>query len=75
MVKIFIDVTGYVCPVPMLQTKEKYAALAAGDILVIKTEHPRAVRNIMDWACRNGFPIEVDEEENGMWSIKMAKDG
>lgn len=68
-----MDLIGFVCPVPLLETKKKYKDLALGDVLVIETEHPRAVRNIMDWAWREGHAVDADEVKNGLWRITLKK--
>ncbi|MGI6065249.1 MAG: sulfurtransferase TusA family protein [Bacillota bacterium] len=73
MANYYLDLTGFVCPVPLIRTKEKIKELADGDILSIKTEHPRAVRNIMDWAYHEGYSFDVDDEENGVWFITLRK--
>ena len=43
-----LNLIGYVCPVPLIQTKKRFLELSKGEKLVILTEHPRAVRNILD---------------------------
>jgi len=73
MAEIFLDLVGLVCPAPLLETQKKFNELASGDVLVIETEHPRAVRNIMDWAWREGYANDVDEVENGQWRIILKK--
>ncbi|WP_366922540.1 sulfurtransferase TusA family protein [Metallumcola ferriviriculae] len=56
-----------------MRTKEKFQELAPGDVLILETEHARAVRNILDWACREGFTIDVDEEGAGVWQVRIEK--
>lgn len=73
MAEFFLDLIGLVCPVPLMETKKKFHEIALGDVLVIETEHPRAVRNIMDWAYKEGNDIEVDESDNGQWRITLKK--
>jgi len=69
----FLDLTGYVCPVPLKRTMERAKALDAGDVLTVQTEHARAVRNIMDWAWREGIEVDVEERDRGVWLIKLQK--
>lgn len=68
-----LDLIGYVCPVPLMQTKQKIKELLCGDTLLILTEHPRAVRNIMDWALAERYSIDIDDVENGLWQITVIK--
>jgi TusA-related sulfurtransferase len=67
------NLIGYVCPVPLMHTKQKFSEITMGDSLVVETEHPRAVKNILDWAFREGHPIEIDELEAGLWKITLLK--
>ncbi len=69
----FLNVVGYVCPIPLMHTKQKFGELINGDTLVIETEHPRAVKNILDWAIREGHQIDVDDQEAGLWKITLQK--
>lgn len=73
MANFNLDLIGYVCPVPLLQTKQKIKELENGDTLLILTEHPRAVRNIMDWALLQGYAIDIEDVENGLWQISIIK--
>lgn len=73
MTEYFLDLLGYVCPVPLIKTKEKVQGMAVGDVLVIETEHVRSVRNILNWAWREGYPVDVDEEDRGLWKIRLEK--
>lgn len=73
MAKHYLDLTGFVCPLPLNEAKKKFEELALGDILVLEMEHPRAVRNILDWACGGGTEVEVDELESGRWQMVLIK--
>ena len=69
-----LDMLGYVCPVPLVRTKEKFATLSSGDILTVETEHARAVRNLLDWASKAGHSVDVEEESDGIWRIILRKE-
>lgn len=73
MAEHFLDLLGYVCPVPLLKAQEKIRDMASGDVLVIETEHARAVRNILNWAWREGYPVDVNDEDRGLWRIRLEK--
>lgn len=66
-----LDVLGEACPVPLWRTKEQLKKLKPGDSLVILTDFPRAVMNIMDLADNQGYPFEVTETEAGVWRLVL----
>lgn len=75
MAEFFLDLSGYVCPVPLIKTEAKVKELSPGDELRIQTEHTRSARNILDWAWRRGYPAEADERDDGTWLITIKKEG
>lgn len=74
MVRYTLDAIGEICPVPLLLVHRKMAELLPGDELLVTTDFSRAVRNILDWAAREGHDILiVDEVEPGLWSVTLRK--
>lgn len=67
-----LDVLGETCPVPLWRTKEKLKTLQPGDKLVVLTDFPRAVMNIMELADNIGYPFEVTETDNGVWRLELT---
>lgn len=73
MGKHHLDLVGDVCPVPLLRTERKVQEMQVGDVLVIQTEQPNAVRNIIDWAQKNGHALEVKNVGRGLWELSLTK--
>lgn len=74
MAQYKLDAIGEVCPVPLMLVTRKMQELAPGDELMIRTDFSRAVRNILDWAARQGHEIvEVEEPEAGLWDISLRR--
>jgi len=66
-----LDTVGDVCPVPLLKVEKEARRLGPGDRLVIDIGQPRTVRNIIDWAVKNGYVTEVTTEAPGMWRLAL----
>lgn len=68
-----LDLSGEVCPIPLLRTQQKFQQLLTGDTLVVETDFSRSVRNIMEWAEKNGLKFAVENLEDGVWQICLTK--
>ncbi|MBO8168747.1 MAG: sulfurtransferase TusA family protein [Thermoanaerobacteraceae bacterium] len=72
--KYVLDVLGEVCPVPLFKTKEKVTReLSSGDTLLVETDFPRAVRNIIDWSEKHGHHVKVIEIDEACWQVQVTK--
>ena len=69
----YLDMLGEMCPHPLYGAQAKMEKLAVGDILIIETDFSRSVRNLLDWADRNGHKYEVEEADKGIWQITIEK--
>lgn len=68
-----LDCMGEACPVPILKTEKKMAELAVGDILVVSIDHSCAMKNVPEWARKQGYNVEIDEVEEGVWDVVIEK--
>lgn len=68
-----LDLSGEVCPIPLLKTQQKFQQLLTGDTLVVETDFSRSVRNIMEWAEKNGLKFAVENLEDGVWQVCLTK--
>lgn len=74
MTRYALETIGDICPVPLLLVRRKMVELMPGDELLVVTDFNRAVRNILDWAAREGHDIMmVDEVEPGLWNLTLRK--
>ncbi len=71
MPEFLLDTVGDVCPVPLLKVQKEARRLGPGDLLVIEIGQPRTVRNIIEWAAKNGYATEVSPEAHGMWRLGL----
>ncbi|MCA1864358.1 sulfurtransferase TusA family protein [Agrobacterium genomosp. 3] len=56
-VEIIFDLRGLKCPLPVLRSRKKLAALKAGDILTIETTDPLAVIDIAHMCNEDGHNL------------------
>jgi len=68
-----LDLTGEVCPVPLMRTQETMDQLPPGAELVIETDYARSVRNISQWCWRQGLGCEIRERRDGTWQVTVRK--
>ena len=55
--EIIFDLRGLKCPLPVLRSRKKLAALKAGDILTIETTDPLAVIDIAHMCNEDGHNL------------------
>lgn len=68
-----LDCMGEACPVPLMKTEKKLASLAAGDVLVVHIDHSCAMKNVPEWARKQGYNVEVEEVDDGEWDVIIEK--
>ncbi|MCQ4635396.1 sulfurtransferase TusA family protein [Anaerovorax odorimutans] len=68
-----LDCLGEACPIPLMKTEKKLAALKKGDILIVEVDHNCAIRNIPEWAEKKGYDCQVKEVCAGQWNIVLKK--
>ena len=56
-----------------MKTEKKIAGLASGDILVVSIDHSCAMKNIPEWARKQGHNVEVEEVDDGQWEVVIEK--
>lgn len=74
MAEYRLDALGEACPVPLLRTEKKMKELAVGDTLIVEIDHSCAVKNVPEWARKQGYPVEIEEVSEGQWDVYITKD-
>jgi len=77
MQDIVINLTGEVCPVPLIRVRQLAAKLLPGQRLQVEVDYSRSVLNILDWCEQNGYRVAVDETGQEGWRVsiwRQAKD-
>ena len=74
MAKYSIDVTGEICPYPLMLTKREMGKLTAGDQLVVIVDYAKSVEDIPRWAKGEGHAVLAISEVSGtQWEIVLEK--
>lgn len=64
---------GEACPVPLLKTQKKLATLNIGDVLIVEIDHSCAMKNVPEWARKEGHNVDIEETGDGEWEIYIEK--
>ena len=67
-----LDVRGLACPLPLIRARRELAALAAGDVLIVRATDPEAPIDLAAFAADEGHAFAVQEGE-GEWQITLTK--
>ena len=73
MAEVRLDCLGEACPVPLLKTQKKLAKLNIGDLLIVEIDHSCAMKNVPEWARKEGHNVEIEETGDGEWDIYIEK--
>ena len=73
MAEYRLDCLGEACPVPLLKTQKKFAGLNVGDMLIVEIDHSCAMKNVPEWARKEGHNVEIEETGDGEWEIYIEK--
>ena len=73
MAEYELDCLGEACPIPLVKAEEKLKELAIGDILIVQIDHSCAMKNVPEWARKEGHNVELEEVDDGEWEVIIEK--
>lgn len=73
MAEYRLDCMGEACPVPLIKTQKKLAELKIGDMLIVEIDHSCAMKNVPEWARKEGHNVDIEETSEGEWEIYIEK--
>jgi TusA-related sulfurtransferase len=73
MKEVVLECYGEACPIPLVKAQKKMEELDAGDILIVQIDHSCAMKNLPEWARKDGHNVEVEEVEDGEWEVIIEK--
>lgn len=73
MAELTLDCLGEACPVPLIKTQKKMDGMKAGDVLIVEIDHSCAMKNIPEWARKEGHNVEIEEVDDGQWEVYIEK--
>ncbi len=71
--EVTLDCMGEACPVPLIKTEKALEKLEAGDVLIVQIDHSCAMKNVPEWARKQGHNVEIEEVDDGEWEIFIEK--
>jgi len=71
--EVVLDCMGEACPVPLIKAEKALAKLEKGDVLIVEIDHSCAMKNVPEWARKEGHNVEIEEVEDGEWECIIEK--
>jgi TusA-related sulfurtransferase len=71
--EVMLDCLGEACPVPLVKAESALKNLEVGDVLVVQIDHSCAVKNVPEWARKEGHFVDIEEVDDGEWEIIIEK--
>ena len=71
--EVTLDCMGEACPVPLIKTEKALEKLEKGDVLVVQIDHSCAMKNVPEWARKQGHNVEIEEVDDGEWELFIEK--
>lgn len=73
MKEVELDCLGEACPVPLVKAEKKLEELDIGDVLIVQIDHSCAMKNVPEWARKEGHNVEIEEVADGEWEVIIEK--
>ncbi len=73
MAEYELDCLGEACPIPLVKAEEKLKEIEIGDVLIVQIDHSCAMKNVPEWARKEGHNVEVEEVDDGEWECIIEK--
>lgn len=73
MAEARLDCLGEACPVPLIKTEKKLNTMKIGDMLTVDIDHSCAMKNIPEWARKEGHNVDIEEVDDGQWEVYIEK--
>lgn len=71
--EVMLDCLGEACPVPLIKTEKELEKLESGDVLIVQLDHSCAMKNVPEWARKQGHNVEIEEVDDGEWECIIEK--
>ncbi len=71
--EVVLDCMGEACPVPLIKAEKALEKLDVADILIVQIDHSCAMKNVPEWARKQGHNVEIEEVDDGEWECVIEK--
>lgn len=73
MAIVKLDCMYELCPIPLLKANKELKKMECGDILIMQTDHSCSIKNVIEWAKKEGHKFDYIEIGEGEWEIYIEK--
>lgn len=73
MKEVELDCFGEACPIPLVKAEKELEKMEIGDVLIVQIDHSCAMKNVPEWARKEGHNVEIEEIDDGEWEIIIEK--
>ena len=73
MEELVVDALGEACPVPLIKAQNAIKKIGIGDILILQIDHSCAMKNVPEWARKEGHNVELEEVGDAEWEVIIEK--
>ncbi|SCZ79410.1 sulfurtransferase TusA family protein [Acidaminobacter hydrogenoformans] len=73
MKEVMLDCLGEACPIPLVKAQNAINEMDLGDILIVQIDHSCAMKNLPEWANKEGYNCELEEVDDGEWEVIIEK--
>lgn len=73
--RFVLDARNLLCPLPVIRTQDRVAALAPGDLLEVVASDPGALQDIPAWCRINGHRVVETREAGAEVVVVLAVQG
>lgn len=73
MAETKLDCMYEICPIPLLRAMEKLKKMDVGDVLILEINHSCSIKNVVEWAEKQGYIVKCIEVKDGEWEVYIEK--
>jgi len=68
-----LDMTGFFCPEPVVQTSSEIEAVEVGEMLEMLADDPSSRSDMESWSKRTGHELVSVDEEDGVFRFLIRR--
>jgi tRNA 2-thiouridine synthesizing protein A len=68
-----LDVTGLMCPLPVLRAGKRLKSMAAGSVLTVKATDPMSRIDMPHYCREQGYELLAAEEQDGIYIFRIRR--
>ena len=71
--EVQLDLSGLLCPLPVLKARKRLNAMASGDFLIVKATDPMAAIDIPHFCTEQGHALEEQAREGETFIFRIRR--